>query len=42
MIGARETFLTGGHFAPFVEAVTHKVEDVLDDAGVEPSNHRGW
>ena len=31
MISARETFLTGGHFAPFVEAVTHKVEDVLDE-----------
>ncbi|OFS17967.1 methyltransferase domain-containing protein [Corynebacterium sp. HMSC27B11] len=41
MISARETFLTGGHFAPFVEAVTHKVEDVLDDAGVAPSSHPG-
>ncbi len=34
MIDARETFLSGGHFAPFVESVTHHVEQVLDDAGV--------
>lgn len=34
MIDARETFLSGGHFAPFVEAVTHSVEEVLDEAGV--------
>ncbi|MBB3116406.1 methyltransferase domain-containing protein [Corynebacterium bovis] len=34
MIEARETFLSGGHFAPFVEAVSHNVADVLDDAGV--------
>lgn len=34
MIRARETFLSGGHFAPFVEAVTATVHDVMDDAGV--------
>lgn len=34
MIQARETFLSRGHFAPFVEAVTSTVQDVLDDAGV--------
>ncbi|MDY0114626.1 MAG: SAM-dependent methyltransferase, partial [Corynebacterium sp.] len=34
MIGAREEFLSGGHYAPFVEAVTGNVQDVLDDAGV--------
>lgn len=34
MIDARETFLSGGHFAPFVESVTHSVETALDEAGV--------
>lgn len=34
MIRARETFLSGGHFAPFVEAVTATVNAVVDDAGV--------
>lgn len=34
MIAARETFLAGGHFAQFVEAVTGAVADVLDDGGV--------
>lgn len=34
MIAAREEFLSGGHYAPFVEAVTGNVQDVLDDAGV--------
>lgn len=34
MIRARETFLSGGHFAPFVEAVTATIHDVIDDAGV--------
>ncbi|MDO4927635.1 MAG: methyltransferase domain-containing protein [Corynebacterium sp.] len=34
MIRARETFLSGGHFAPFVEAVSDAVADVLDDAEV--------
>jgi len=34
MIDARETFLSGGHFAPFVEAVTANVENVLDDGNV--------
>lgn len=34
MIQARETFLSGGHFAPFVESVTQHVETVLDDGGV--------
>ncbi|MEY8565005.1 methyltransferase domain-containing protein [Corynebacteriaceae bacterium 7-707] len=35
MIQARETFLSGGHFAPFVEAITDHVGRALDDAGVE-------
>ncbi|MEJ5919436.1 MULTISPECIES: methyltransferase domain-containing protein [unclassified Corynebacterium] len=34
MIEAREQFLSGGHYAPFVEAVTGNVQDVLDDANV--------
>ncbi|MCF4006899.1 methyltransferase domain-containing protein [Corynebacterium uropygiale] len=34
MIASREAFLSGGHFAPFVEAVTGAVHDSLDDAGV--------
>ena len=34
MIGARETFLTGGHFAPFVESIADAVHDVLDAGGV--------
>ncbi|AIT60787.1 methyltransferase domain-containing protein [Corynebacterium doosanense] len=34
MIAAREAFLAGGHFAPFVEAVSSAVLDVLDDAHV--------
>ncbi|WP_288819972.1 methyltransferase domain-containing protein [uncultured Corynebacterium sp.] len=34
MITAREEFLSGGHYAPFVEAVTGNVQDVLDDANV--------
>ncbi|AGP31163.1 methyltransferase domain-containing protein [Corynebacterium terpenotabidum] len=34
MITAREAFLAGGHFAPFVEAVSDHVADVLDDAHV--------
>lgn len=41
MIQARETFLSGGHFAPFVEAVTHHVELVLDDAQVQLSERPG-
>ena len=32
MISARETFLSGGHFAQFVEALTGNVQDALDDA----------
>lgn len=39
MIAARETFLSGGHFAPFVEAVSANVGDVLDDAGVADDAH---
>jgi len=39
MISARETFLSGGHFAPFVEAVSENVADVLDDAGVADDAH---
>lgn len=34
MIHARETFLSGGHFAPFVEAVSNSVHLVLDEANV--------
>lgn len=34
MITAREEFLSGGHYGPFVEAVTGNVQDVLDDAHV--------
>ncbi|MBV7295058.1 methyltransferase domain-containing protein [Corynebacterium sp. TAE3-ERU12] len=34
MIAARETFLSGGHYGPFVEAVTGNVQDALDEAGV--------
>ncbi len=34
MIQARETFLSGGHFAPFVESVTENVNSALDDADV--------
>ncbi|NMB22926.1 MAG: SAM-dependent methyltransferase, partial [Corynebacterium sp.] len=34
MINARETFLTGGHFAPFVEAIADAVHDVLDAGDV--------
>ncbi|AFM07139.1 methyltransferase domain-containing protein [Corynebacterium pseudotuberculosis] len=34
MIRARETFLSNGHFAPFVEAVSSAVHTVLDEAGV--------
>lgn len=30
MVAERETFLSGGHFAPFVEAVTEHVHQVLD------------
>nr|WP_242516922.1 methyltransferase domain-containing protein [Corynebacterium mendelii] len=32
MVHARETFLSGGQFGPFVEAVTEAVHDALDDA----------
>ncbi|MCK7637978.1 methyltransferase domain-containing protein [Corynebacterium sp. P7202] len=34
MVTARETFLSRGHYAPFVEAVTGAVQLALDDAGV--------
>lgn len=34
MIASREAFLSSGHFAPFVEAVTGGVHDALDDAEV--------
>lgn len=34
MIASRETFLSGGHFAPFVEAVSAKVHQALDEAEV--------
>ena len=34
MVRARETFLSRGHFAPFVETVAAGVHDALDDAAV--------
>ncbi|RKX02072.1 methyltransferase domain-containing protein [Corynebacterium diphtheriae] len=34
MIHARESFLSGGHFAPFVEAVSNSVHLALDEANV--------
>lgn len=34
MVAARETFLSAGHFAPFVEAVSAAAADVLDDNDV--------
>lgn len=34
MIASRETFLSGGHFAPFVEAVSAKIHQALDEAEV--------
>ena len=34
MITARETFLSHGHFAPFVEAVSTTIEDMFDDIGL--------
>lgn len=39
MIADRETFLSRGHYAPFVEAVTHGVHDALDDAGIDDDGH---
>lgn len=41
MIDARETFLSGGHFAPFVETVTRHVDEVLEDACVPDESHPG-
>lgn len=37
MVTARETYLSMGHFAPFVESVTGAVLDVLDDAPADIS-----
>ncbi|MBV7281571.1 methyltransferase domain-containing protein [Corynebacterium sp. TAE3-ERU30] len=34
MVADRETFLSQGHYAPFVEAVTQGVHEALEDAGV--------
>lgn len=39
MVTARETFLSRGHYAPFVEAVTGAVQLALDDAGVDDDAH---
>ncbi|MDO5032021.1 methyltransferase domain-containing protein [Corynebacterium sp.] len=39
MVAARETFLSLGHFAPFVEAVTAAVFDALDAAEVPEDHH---
>ena len=38
MIHAREAFLSQGHFAPFVEAVTQQVQDVLEHSAPEPGD----
>lgn len=35
MITARETFLSRGHFAPFVEAVSGAVDDIIAESGLE-------
>lgn len=35
MVNARETFLSLGHFAPFVEAVTATVQDALEGANTD-------
>ena len=37
MVTARETYLSMGHFAPFVEAVTGAVQDSLDAAHLDDS-----
>ena len=37
MVTARETYLSMGHFAPFVEAVTGAVQDALDAAHLDDS-----
>lgn len=34
MVNSRETFLSRGHFAPFVEAVSARILDALEDAEV--------
>lgn len=39
MLRSRETFLSRGYFAPFVEAVTQAVAAALDDAGVPDDAH---
>ncbi|QGU07008.1 23S rRNA (guanine(748)-N(1))-methyltransferase [Corynebacterium occultum] len=39
MVNSREVFLSRGHFAPFVEAVSMAVNDVLEDAGVPDNAH---
>lgn len=36
MVTARETFLSGGHFAPFVEAVSEQVDDLIADDVNDP------
>ncbi|ALC05516.1 hypothetical protein CDES_05395 [Corynebacterium deserti GIMN1.010] len=35
MIADRETFLSGGHFAPFVETVSEHVHSAIDAAGLD-------
>ena len=35
MVTARETYLSKGHFAPFVEAVTGAIQNALDNATAE-------
>lgn len=41
MVAARETFLSQGHFAPFVEAVAEAVHDALDAAPESADNAAG-
>ncbi|PRQ12288.1 SAM-dependent methyltransferase [Corynebacterium sp. 13CS0277] len=38
MIAAREAFLSRGHYAQFVEAVTAAVDDALDDAQIDDAH----
>ncbi|AKE38887.1 Hypothetical protein NG00_00824 [Corynebacterium camporealensis] len=37
MVNARETYLSMGHFAPFVEAVTSAIQDVVADVDADPT-----
>ncbi len=41
MVAARETYLSLGHFAPFVEAVTGAIQDIVDLADLHDDAHPG-